>query len=298
MNESKPLSLSAQVVSKTMHEAMKILSENSRQMTFAELRECIRQRVPFTEWEQQQPSDKARLPRWELNLMCYAVEYEVAGFIARESGVWYLTDEGAKQLTQSPEQVFAAAHTAYRISKRENGKYQTIDDDVKEVSEQSPMMQLEEAEAVAMEALRRYVQTMDWQEFQRMVAALVKAMGYYVPFIAPQGADGGIDVLAYENASGAGHRIIIQAKRYKDSSVGVEVVRNIAALLSKPTDVGMVVTSGHFTTEALRFAQSCKNNLRLVDLAELLRLWISYYDCLTLPEREILPLRAVYFLAK
>ena len=281
-----------------MYEAMKTLSEQQRPMTFTELRECLSKTVAFSEWELEQPSDKARLPRWELNMTCYAIEYEVAGFIARDSGVWYLTDEGAKQLTKKPEEVFAAAHTAYRITKRENGKYEAIDEDVEEVSFPSAMMQLEEAEAVAMDALREHIQTMDWQEFQRMVAALLRGMGYYVPFIAPQGADGGIDVLAYENASGAGHRIVVQAKRFKDSSVGVEVVRNIAALLYKPSDVGMVVTSGRFTSEAVRFAQSCKFNLRLIDLTELIRLWISHYERLTLTERAIMPLKPIYFLAK
>ena len=298
MNESKPLSRSAAVISKAMYEAMKILRDSQGQCSFSDIRERIAQTVTFTEWEAGQPSDKVRMPRWELNMSCYAIEYEVAGFIARDSGIWYLTDEGAKQLAQSPEAVFAAAHTAYRIAKRENGKYEAIDEDVQEISEPSPTIQLEEAEAVAMDALRDFIRTMDWQEFQRMVAALLHGMGYYVPFVAPQGADGGIDVLAYENASGAGHRIVVQAKRFKDSSVGVEVVRNIAALLHKPSDIGMVVTSGRFTNDAVRFAQSCKYNLRLIDLSELIRLWISHYDRLTLPERAIMPLRAVHFLAK
>ena len=298
MSSTKPLSRSAAVVSKTMYEAMKILRDNNSQMSFAQIRERIRQSMVFTEWESSPPSANTRMPRWEINMSWYAMDYEAAGFIVREGGIWYLTNEGVKQLAQSPEQVFAAAHTAYRISMRENGKYETIDEDVKEVKDSSPIVQLTEAEAMAAEAIRQYIQSMDWQEFQRMIAALLRAMGYYVPFIAPQGADGGIDVLAYENASGVGHRIVVQAKRFKGSPVGVEVVRNMAALLYKPSDAGMVVTSSHFTSEAIRFAQSCKFNLRLIDLGELTRLWISYYDRLSLPEREILPVRAVYFLAK
>ena len=131
-----------------------------------------------------------------------------------------------------------------------------------------------------------------------MVAALLRGMGYYVPFIAPQGPDGGLDVLAYESTSGAGQRIFVQAKRFRGTSVSVDVVRSLAALLQKDSDTGMVVTSGKFTSEAIRFSHSCKFNLRLIDLTEFIRLWITYYDRLTPPERDLLPIQPIYFLAK
>lgn len=296
MSEKKELSKSAAVIAKTMYAAMRLLDDAGGSMPFTELRDRIAAAVTFTEWEAAAPSDKTRKPRWEINMTFYASDYTVAGFMAKDGGVWYLTDEGRKMLSQSAEQVFAAAHTAFRIAQRQSGQYEGIDDDIHEVVAESPKMEYEDAEARAMSGLRQYVTTMEWTKFQELCAALLRSFGYYVPFVAPQGPDGGIDVLAYENASGAGHRLIVQAKRFRDSSVGVEVVRNIAALLHKPTDIGMVITSGRFTTEAVRFAQSCKCNLRLVDLTELLRLWISHYDRLSLSDRSLMPLHAVFFL--
>ena len=38
-------------------------------------------------------------------------------------------------------------------------------------------------------------------EFQDLVAALLRAMGYYTPFIAPKGKDGGVDIIAYRDRS-------------------------------------------------------------------------------------------------
>ncbi len=35
-----------------------------------------------------------------------------------------------------------------------------------------------------------------------MVAALLRAMGYYTPFISPRGKDGGVDILAYQDPIG------------------------------------------------------------------------------------------------
>ena len=298
MNEKKALSKSVAVISKTMNAAMKLLKENGGSMSFQELKKRIEETVEFTEWELSTPSEKTNKPRWELNMAFYSIDYIKAGFLSKDSGVWYLTPEGEKMLAQSPEKIFAAAHTAYRISKRENAKYEQIDEDIKDITEPTASELLEEAEAKAMDGLREYVRSMDWQDFQKLVAALLHAMGYYVPFVAPQGPDGGIDVLAYERDSGAGQRLFVQAKRFHNTNVGVDVVRNLAALLHKDSDIGMVVTSGRFTSEALRFAQSCKYNLRLVDLAELIKLWIAYYDRLTPSERAYMPIQPIYFLIR
>lgn len=294
--EERKSSRTEQVVSKTMYEAMRLLAASGGPMTVTQLREQIAQNLIFTEWERQSPSTKTQQPRWAINMTYYVFDYIKAGFLAKDRGLWYLTEEGQKMLDSTSEEVFAAAHTASRIKRRDTAQYESIDEDMKEVIEETPQMILEDARSQAMDGLRQRITTMDWQDFQKLIAALLRAMGYYVPFVAPQGPDGGIDVLAYENASGAGQRFIVQAKRYKDASVGVDTVRGLAALLHKQSDIGMVVTSGRFTQEAIRFAQSCKFNLRLIELNELTSLWISYFDRLTLAERALLPIQAVYFL--
>lgn len=292
----KEISKSAAVIAKTMYAAMRILDDAGGSMPFTELRDSIASSVNFTDWEAGIPSDKTRKPRWEINMSFYASDYSAAGFIAKDHGVWYLTNKGKDALSQSAEQVFTIARTELRMAKHQAGLREGIDDDVHEIVVESPKMEYEDAEALAISGLRQYVSTMDWGKFQELCAALIRSFGYYVPFVAPQGPDGGIDVLAYENASGSGHRLIVQAKRFKETSVGVEVVRNIAALLHKPTDVGMVITSARFSTEAIRFAQSARCNIRLIDLTELLRLWISNYDRLSPADRSLMPLHAVYFL--
>ena len=294
--EERKLSRTAQVVSKTMYEAMRLLAASGGPMTVTQLREQIAQKLEFTEWEQQSPSTKTQQSRWAINMTYYVFDYIKAGFLAKDHGLLYLTEEGQKMLDRTSEEVFAAAHTGSRIKRRDTAQYESIDEDMKEIIEETPQMILEDARSQAMDGLRQRITTMDWQDFQKLIAALLRAMGYYVPFVAPQGPDGGIDVLAYENASGAGQRFIVQAKRYKDASVGVDTVRGMAALLHKQSDIGMVVTSGRFTQEANRFAQSCKFNLRLIELNELTSLWISYFDRLTLAERALLPIQAVYFL--
>lgn len=298
MSEKKVLSKSAAVISKTMYAAMKLLKENGGSMPFSELRVKVGEAVEFTEWERSAPSENTHKPRWEVNMTFYSVDYTKAGFLTKDSGVWYLTEQGEKMLSQSAEDVFAAAHTAYRLWAHDNAKYGSMDDDVKEVTDETPSMTADDAESEAMDGLRHYLTTMDWRMFQDMVAALLRGMGYYVPFVAPQGSDGGIDVLAYETTSGAGQRLIVQVKRFKDTSVSVDVIRNTAALLHKDTDTGMVITTGRFTKDAIMFAQGNKHNLRLIDLNEFINLWIHYYDRLSVTDKALMPLKAVYYLAR
>ena len=57
-------------------------------------------------------------------------------------------------------------------------------------------MNLDLLESDAREGIKRYIVSKNPYEFQDMVAALLKAMGYYIQSVAPKGKDGGVDVVA------------------------------------------------------------------------------------------------------
>lgn len=292
----KPLSKSAAVIAKTMHAAMQILRDNDGQMPYSELKARIAQQVSFDDWEKESPSEKTKHPRWEVNMNFYSADYCKAGFIRKEAGTWYLTAEGEKMLSLPAAQIFEAAHTAYRIWKKENNKFDEIENDVAEVKEQTPAMIIADAEAVASDGVRQRIKAIEPYDFQDMVAALLRAMGYYVPFVADKGKDGGIDIVAYESATGIGSRLMVQVKHMPTSAVDVVVVRNIAALLKKDSDIGMVVTSGRFTSEAVRFARENSHNIRCIDGTELVKLWITHYNRIYDGDKRLLPLRPIYFI--
>ncbi len=58
-------------------------------------------------------------------------------------------------------------------------------------------------ESDAREGIRQFIASKSPYEFQDMVAALLRAMDYHTPFIAPKGKDGGIDIIAYLDPLGA-----------------------------------------------------------------------------------------------
>lgn len=297
MSEKKELSKSASVVAKTMYEAMRMMKENNGSMLFSTLRQLIPERISLNEWESANSSEKTQQPRWLVNMLFYSVEYATASLIKKNAGVWYLTNEGEKALSLTPEKVFEIAHTAYRQYQKENDKHQTIDEDVEEVSELTDEMILSEAESTAQEGVSKRIKEMNPYEFQDLCASLLRGMGYYTPFVAPKGKDGGIDIVAYENPAGVGQRIIAQVKHMPTTAIDVTVVRNLAALLKKDSDTGIVFTSGTFTNDAVRFAREHKSNIRLIGFTELVKLWIKNYDSLSEEDRLFLPLKAVYFIA-
>lgn len=53
-----------------------------------------------------------------------------------------------------------------------------------------------------MDGIFQLIKNMNPYEFQDLVGALLRSMGYHTEFIAARGRDGGIDIIAYQDALG------------------------------------------------------------------------------------------------
>lgn len=97
------------------------------------------------------------------------------------------------------------------------------------------------------------IRSLNWREFEELLAEAYRRKGYNVIENSQLGPDGGIDVRLYKD----GRRYLVQCKHWKSQKVGVSVVREMLGLITaENAHRGLVVTSGTFTEEALRFAQS------------------------------------------
>lgn len=121
-------------------------------------------------------------------------------------------------------------------------------------------------------------------------------MKYYASWVAPLGADKGVDIIAHIDPLGVQRgRIKVQVKRRADK-IAVGEIRSFMALLWED-DVGIFVTTSGFTTEAEREARGQeKRRLMLLDARRLLTLWIEHYGMIPDQQRRLLPLRAIYYL--
>ena len=99
-----------------------------------------------------------------------------------------------------------------------------------------------------------------WGEFERLIGETFRHRGYSVTETGGRRADGGVDlVLTKEN-----ERFLVQCKHWRARNVGVRVIRELRGVITADQATGgYVVTSGVFTYEARRFAESC--NIELID---------------------------------
>jgi len=133
-------------------------------------------------------------------------------------------------------------------------------------------------------------------EFQDLAAALLRGMGYFTPFVAPPGKDGGVDIIAYRDPLGTvTPRMKVQVK-HRNASANVQELRQLMGLLTKDGDVGVFISTGGFTSDALSTARASHVHMELIDQSRFLALWQQFYPKLNDEDKVRLPLHPVYFL--
>lgn len=109
-------------------------------------------------------------------------------------------------------------------------------------------------------------------EFEKLIYRLFTAMGYSVQWIGKSGDQGG-DLIANKD----GERLLIQAKCYKDWSVGNEAVQQVvAAMKYYDCNKATVITTSYFTSEAIALAKA--NNTELVPKERLQEMLLKYLN--------------------
>lgn len=300
MSKDKVFSRTASCGLKVMFAALQILSEKDGSCRVAQLRADIAQRVQLLPWDNEEVNGS---PRWFTFLSFYSTTYAVAGFIRKSRGTWYLTDEGRDVLANTPEDVFLAALEAYQKSKAgetaaHGGSSSASANTDASVSAISHELSLDDIKEKADDGIRRFLASRSPYQFQDLVAALLRAMGFFTPFVAPKGKDGGVDVLAFHDPLGTSNpRVKVQVKHYPTGVVGVDVVRQLVGLLNRDGDVGVVVTSGLFTSEAQRAARESHRSIRLIDGDEFISLWEAYYSKMPEDDKALLRITPVFFLS-
>ena len=296
MVKEKP-SRSRELAAKVIYAALQILKEKGGQAPGRDVVAEVEKRVPLDEWARA-TYEKSGYVRWQSILHFFSIDCIKAGYLVKKKGVWYLTPEGESALQLGDAGLLKAAVAAYRKWKDENRPPEDAEDqDVSEEGQQSQEATIHEIEQLAIEGLNKEINQKNPYEFQELVAALLRGMGYYTPFVAPQGKDGGIDVIAYRDPLGTvSPRIKVQIK-HRGAAASVQEVRQLMGLLQKDGDVGMFVSSGGFTPDAKSTARGSHVHVELIDLDRFIALWQEFYPKLTDEDKGLLTLVPIYFYA-
>lgn len=139
--------------------------------------------------------------------------------------------------------------------------------------------------------LKRLSRELKGHPFAAFVAHLLETMGYRTR-VSPEGADGGVDIVAHQDELGFVPPIIRVQVKSGAGNVGQPEVSALLGTLS-PGEFGLVVTLAGFTPPAKTFAKN-KSHLRLIDGAELIDLVLSHYDQLDSRYKGLIPLKRVF----
>jgi restriction system protein len=282
---------------KLIFAALQLLKENGGQLPGRDVLTAVEKRVSLDDWARE-TYEKSGYVRWQSILHFYSIPCIKAGYLVKKKGVWYLTPEGDNALLLGDVGLFKAANLAYRKWKEENAPADDAEEqDVAIGGKQSEEATIHEIEQLAIDGLKKQINSKNPYEFQDLVAVLLRGMGYFTPYVAPQGKDGGIDVIAYRDPLGTmSPRIKVQIK-HRGSSTAVQEVRQLMGLLHKDGDVGMFVSSGGFTPDAKATARSSPVHVELIDLDRFIALWQDFYPKLADEDKAALPLVPIYFYA-
>ena len=255
----------------------------------------LRKNVVLTPYEQGTYSSGG--PRFEKIVRFATVDLVKAGWLIKDKGRWMVTEDGrnAYRDYKDPEQFYRTAQQLYRKWRKSHldhpGKVEVSTDEKKAV------VTFEEAEEQAWAEIEDYLRSIPPYDFQKLVAALLKAMGYHVSWIAPPGKDGGVDIIAWNDPLGTRPpRIKVQVKR-EQNTVSVGTLRSFMALLGDD-DVGIFVSTGGFTRDAEEEARTQQSRqVTLINLYRLYELWIEHLSRLDEESKDLFPLKPIYFLA-
>lgn len=105
-----------------------------------------------------------------------------------------------------------------------------------------------------------------WQEFEKLLKEVFLKEGYKVSDRGGARADGGVDLVAHKRNK----KVIIQCKQWKRSKVGVNIAREMyAVMIHEKAQEVYIVTCGAFTKDAEEFAKNkpmkLVNGLNLIE---------------------------------
>jgi restriction system protein len=110
---------------------------------------------------------------------------------------------------------------------------------------------------------------LDGYEFERLCKNIFEELGYGRVELQPLSGDGGKDLIIY----GQQGKIVVECKHQPNTSIGRPIIQKLhSAVISEGASMGIVVTSGKFSAQALEHSKTLQPKIELIDSGLLLDL--------------------------
>jgi restriction system protein len=251
----------------------------------------IQKNTQLTEYETGSFPYAISSPRYEVILRVSTIPLVKAGWLVKTPrGRWYITEKGRKASKQylGAEQFFEEAIRQYREWKaNEEKRLRQINTIEKYEAQENSWVQI-----------KQFIQGMGQSEFNKIVAELLSAMGYFIAWVAPPEKERGlIDMIASSDPLGMKSPRIVVHVNHKGQVMTQEGLELVLSVL-RPKEQGIIISSSGFTSQVKEETFSLMNpSIRLIDLEYFFELWVEYYNKLSEEAQRSFPLKAVYFLS-
>ncbi len=138
---------------------------------------------------------------------------------------------------------------------------------------------------------KKLTQELKGHPFEHFNAHILNILGYRTR-VSPEGADGGIDIIAYKDELGLEPPIIKVQVKSNDADITPDKVQALYGNVATG-EYGLFIALNGFSKKAREFAKS-KPNLRLIDGDELIDIILEHYEQLDSKYKAKLPLKNVY----
>lgn len=149
-----------------------------------------------------------------------------------------------------------------------------------------------DVESKSDELISDLVAHIDPEEFEDLVAAVLRAMGYEATTTSG-GSDHGIDIVAHPDALGFDDPLIKVQVKQRSSRTSSGSLRDFIGTLSS-SEKGLFVSTGGYTSDAKEEAARTDRRITLIDRDEFIDLLIEHYEKIETEYRNLIPLKSVY----
>jgi restriction system protein len=144
----------------------------------------------------------------------------------------------------------------------------------------------------ANELIEDHIIKLDWEDMQRLVAGVLRAMGYKTS-ITEGGPDRGKDIEASPDGLMLTEPRILVEVKHRSGQVGSKEIRNFHSVLRGRK--GLYVSTGGFSKEAKYEAERGTEQLTLIDADRLVELITQNYDNFDVDTKLLIPLSKIYW---
>lgn len=168
-------------------------------------------------------------------------------------------------------------------------------EEVEDKAEELELVQLkEDVVSQSLEFIKDILSKLSWQETERLVAGLLKTMGYKIRMTS-RGSDLGSDMIASPDQLGLEEpRIKVEVKQRTKHKISAPDIRTFIGGL-RGHHKGIYVTTTGFSKEAKYEAERANFPITLIDSDWLVELIVSNYETLEPEYKALIPLQRIYW---